>query len=151
MSILRTKRDPEVMTQCAKSKVVWWGQRLVLMHQPKGSLMSAKNPWVGREKATNSRKPSCEKWGVELGVVGDQLSDLVGASVGRQHVNGGMSAKKRRELFASIQLGNGFPVPDHFRVVSLAETGLANLSPVEAELDLDGFQFAKIGVDGDGG
>lgn len=113
--------------------------------------MSAKNPWVGREKAANSRKPGCEKRSVELGMMGDQLGNLVGASVGGEHVEGGMATKKRRKPFPGIRLGNGFPIPDDFRVVSLVEAVPPNLATVEAEFHLNGFEFAKMGVDGDGG
>jgi hypothetical protein len=64
---------------------------------------------------------------------------------------GGMPPKECGELFASIRFGSRLSCQDRFRVVTLVETVSPSLSSVEAEFHLNVFEFAKIGVDGNGG
>lgn len=150
VGVLSPKPDPKELAQRAELVIGRWSESLVFMKQPQRPLMRAQHARMGGKKSIDASKPSGQKRSIESGIMGDKLGDSVGPVHGGYQIDRCVSSEKGGEQFSSLVLRNALAFPLFLSVEGFAPAGGMNSVQVEMNLDLDGFEFAQLGIDGDG-
>jgi hypothetical protein len=89
-----------------------------------------------------------KKGAIEGGVVGDQLRDMVGASIRGEHGKGGVATKELGEALCDFLGLMRLPCPKAAAVVALSKAMSLGLALVKAHFCFKRFEGVKVFIDG---
>jgi hypothetical protein len=121
---------------------------LVLVKMPHRSLERAEDLVAGRKEGVKPLVPRLKKGAIESGVVGGELSNVIGSSIRSEHGNRGVATKEFGELLCDFLGLMRLSGPETSAVMILSKAISVGLTLVKSYFCFKHFDGFKVVIDG---